>query len=212
MLWGIPARTSRRIAKSLGSLLIRIIRVLRVTLVDDQSTDGTATIGRVAAAHAQEPDRLAVLIGQPLPPGWAGKLWAVKQGVDHAESLPSPPSYLLFTDADIAFSRDALRHLVARAEAHQFVLTSLMVKLRCESLAERGLLPAFVFFFQMLYPFAWVNRTGNETAAAAGGCMLVRRDALKRAGGIEAIRFVDRYARWTKAKSVVPVLCRRKRV
>ena len=205
----VPARNEAEvIAKSLGSLLNQDYPgFFAVTLVDDQSTDGTATIGRLAAARAQGLDRLAVVVGQPLPSGWAGKLWAMKQGVDHAASLPEPPSYLLFTDADIAFSRDALRHLVARAEAHQFVLTSLMVKLRCESLAERGLIPAFVFFFQMLYPFAWVNRTGNETAAAAGGCMLVRRDALKRAGGIETIRnsLIDDCALGQKLKSVGPI-------
>ncbi len=205
----VPARNEAEvIAESLGSLLNQNYPgSFAVILVDDQSTDGTATIGRVAATRAQAPDRLAVLAGQPLPPGWAGKLWAMKQGVDHAASLPEPPSYLLFTDADIAFSKDALRHLVARAEAHQLVLTSLMVKLRCESLAERGLIPAFVFFFQMLYPFAWVNRTGNETAAAAGGCMLVRRDALRHAGGIEAIRnsLIDDCALGQKLKSVGPI-------
>ena len=99
----------------------------------------------------------------------------------------TPPDYLLFTDADIACAPDALRTLVARAEADGLVLTSLMAKLRCETLAERALIPAFVFFFQMLYPFAWVNRRDREMAAAAGGCMLVRRDALRAAGGIDAI-------------------------
>ncbi len=98
------------------------------------------------------------------------------------------PRYLLLTDADIAYSNGVVRRLVARAEARGLVLTSLMVKLRCESLAERALIPAFVFFFQMLYPFAWVNRKENAMAGAAGGCMLVRADALEAAGGMEAIR------------------------
>jgi hopene-associated glycosyltransferase HpnB len=94
----------------------------------------------------------------------------------------------MLTDADIVYAPDALRRLVAKAEAGRLVLTSLMAKLRCESLAERVLVPAFIFFFQMLYPFAWVNRPNSATAAAAGGCMLVRSDALRRAGSIEGIR------------------------
>lgn len=205
----VPARNEAEvIASSLGSLLNQDYPgFFAVTLVDDQSTDDTATIGRAAATRAGAPDRLAVVSGLPLPPGWAGKLWAMKQGVGYAASRSEIPRYLLFTDADIAFSPDALRQLVARAEAHQFVLTSLMVKLRCESPAERALIPAFVFFFQMLYPFAWVNRRDNATAAAAGGCMLVRLDALKQAGGIEAIRasLIDDCALGKRMKSVGPI-------
>ena len=100
----------------------------------------------------------------------------------------SEPAYLLFTDADIVYDPDALTRLVSQAQANGLVLNSLMVRLRCESFAERAFVPAFIFFFQMLYPFAWVNRHDRSTAAAAGGCMLVRRDALGAAGGIEAIR------------------------
>ena len=118
----------------------------------------------------------------------SGKLWAMKQGADHAEALAEPPRYVLFTDADIAFAPDTLRRLVARAEAEGLVLFSLMAKLRCESLAEKALIPAFVFFFQMLYPFSWVNRPDCKIAAAAGGCMLVRLDVLQRAGGLDRIR------------------------
>jgi len=205
----VPARNeSEIIAETLSALLTQDYPgCLSVILVDDHSTDGTAEIGRATAVHAGAPERLAVLRGAPLPQGWAGKLWAMKQGVDHAATLAEPPRYLLFTDADIAFSPDSLRRLVARAEARGYVLTSWMVKLRCKSLAERAFIPAFVFFFQMLYPFAWVNRPGNQTAAAAGGCMLVRRDALERAGGIEAIRgtLIDDCALGRKLKSVGPV-------
>src|SRR5262249_58896301 len=119
---------------------------------------------------------------------WSGKVWAMQQGVERVARGERPPRYLLFTDADIVYQPAVLRDLVARAEAGGLALTSLMVKLSCVSLAERLFIPAFVFFFQMLYPFAWVNRPGNRTAAAAGGCMLVRSDALAAAGGIEAIR------------------------
>ena len=115
-------------------------------------------------------------------------MWAVKQGVAAAQSRPNPPDYILLSDADIVYAPEVLADLVARAVANKLVLTSLMVKLRCESLAERSLIPAFIFFFQMLYPFPWVNKPGSATAAAAGGCMLVRSDALKAAGGIDAIR------------------------
>jgi hopene-associated glycosyltransferase HpnB len=126
--------------------------------------------------------------GARLPAGWTGKLWAVTQGVARAEASGAPPDYLLLTDADIGYAPDVLRGLVRRAEAGGLALVSLMAKLRCRSLPERALVPAFIFFFQMLYPFKWVNRRGTRTAAAAGGCMLVRRAALARAGGIGSIR------------------------
>jgi len=130
------------------------------------------------------PVELDVLRAAPLASGWTGKLAAVAQGVAHAGDAPR---YLWLTDADITHVPDTLRSLVARAEGRGLVLVSLMAKLRCESMAERGLIPAFVFFFQLLYPFAWVNRP-NGVGAAAGGCMLVRREALAAAGGIAAIR------------------------
>ena len=123
-----------------------------------------------------------------LPAGWTGKLWALKQGIDAAMALPRVPDYLLLTDADIVHAADSVSRLVARAEAMGTVLTSLMVKLRCESLAERANIPAFIFFFQMLYPFSCVNRPQSKVAAAAGGCMLVHTDVLRRTGGIEVIR------------------------
>ncbi len=105
-----------------------------------------------------------------------------------ASTAQPPPQYLLLTDADIGYQPDVLKSLVARATAEQRVLTSVMAKLNCESFAEKALVPAFIFFFQMLYPFEWVNRRAAATAAAAGGCMLVERAALERAGGIGAIR------------------------
>src|SRR5690242_18931707 len=111
----------------------------------------------------------------------------MRQGVAHVDASAAAPRYLIVADADILYEPSALRHLVTRAEGNALVLTSLMVNLRCESLAERAFIPAFVFFFSMLYPFGWVNRPEHRTAAAADGCMLVRRDALAQAGGMEAI-------------------------
>jgi hopene-associated glycosyltransferase HpnB len=185
----VPARNEAEfIAESLGSLLnLDYPGSFDVILVDDQSTDGSAAVA-YAVADANRHHRLTVLSGRPLPGGWTGKLWAMNQGAAHVQNLPEPPHYLLFADADIAFARDALKRIVARAEADSLVLTSLMARLRCESLAEQSLIPAFVFFFQMLYPFKWVNRPDREIAAAAGGCLLVRREALRAAGGFAAIR------------------------
>jgi hopene-associated glycosyltransferase HpnB len=131
---------------------------------------------------------LEVIAAPELPGGWSGKLWAVEQGVRRTGERWPEARYLLLTDADIAHARDNLARLVAKAEAEALDLVSLMVRLRCESFWERLLVPAFVFFFQLLYPFAAVNQAGRRTAAAAGGCMLLRRRALAAAGGIAAIR------------------------
>jgi len=129
-------------------------------------------------------NRLTILSGQPLAPGWTGKLWAVSQGIAAAGETPD---YLWLTDADIAHAPDTLRTLVTRAVGDRRVLVTLMARLRCESLAERSLIPAFVWFFQMLYPFGAVN-AAKGVGAAAGGCMLAERAAMERAGGIAAIR------------------------
>jgi hopene-associated glycosyltransferase HpnB len=156
---------------------------LRLLVVDDRSTDGTA-----AAAHAVAPGdaRFALLAGSPRPPGWTGKLWALHQGAEALRDDPAP--LLLLTDADIRHAPDSLRSLVKRATARKLVLTSLMVRLRCRSPAERWLIPAFVFFFAMLFPFRWVRNPRARTAAAAGGCVLLDRAAFARAGGFAAIR------------------------
>src|SRR5262249_1077369 len=151
---------------------------LSVIVVDDHSSDGTAALVREAAASAGGARRVTVIAAASLPAGWSGKLWAVESGIRYADSLPDPPEYLWLTDADIRHADASLASLVGRALRGDLVLTSLMVRLRCVSLAEQSLVPAFVFFFQMLYPFAWVNRADRATAAAAGGCMLVYRRAL----------------------------------
>jgi len=186
----IPARDE---AECVGETIASLLRQdypgeFTVILVDDQSRDATAQVARDAAAVLGAADRLTVLSGRALPAGWTGKLWAQQQGVEAAEAALHPPPYILFTDADIVYAPDELRKLATRAQSGGYVLTSLMAKLRCESLAERMFIPAFIFFFQMLYPFAWANDPRRATAAAAGGCMLVRRDAFARAGGMASIR------------------------
>lgn len=161
---------------------------LSLIVVDDQSTDGTAAAAQAAAEDCKASRRTVVLSGGPLPPGWTGKLWAMQQGLQHATERGTSPDYILFVDADIVLGPDVVHRLVDLAERRRTALVSLMAKLRCESLPERMLIPAFVFFFQKLYPFSWVNRADCPTAGAAGGCMLVRRAALEDAGGLRAIR------------------------
>ncbi len=174
----IPARNEAPvIAKAVASLAAQDYGGgLDILVVDDHSTDGTAE----AARGAQ------VLEAGPLPEGWTGKLWAVSEGVRAAAA--SCPDYFLLTDADIVHEPGNLARLVAHAEAGGYDLASLMVELRCETLAERALIPAFVFFFLKLYPPRWIASATHATAGAAGGCMLVRRDAIERIGGIAAIR------------------------
>lgn len=179
----VPARDEAEvITAAIGSLVAQDYPgIFKIVLVDDSSSDGTAGFARNAAAGS---DRLTIVSGAPLPRGWTGKLWAVSQGIAAAGG---DPRYLLLTDADIAHVPDSVRSLVARAEAGQLKLVSLMAKLRCISLAECALIPAFVFFFQLLYPFRRVNRPTGP-GAAAGGCMLVDRATLAAAGGIGAIQ------------------------
>ena len=182
----IPARDeAESIAASVRSLLDQdYAQDFRIIVVDDNSTDGTADAARSAANNKREEKRLSILTGAALPDGWVGKMWAVSQGVAAAGKV----DYLLLTDADIVHAPDNLRRLVAKAEAGHLGLVSLMVKLRCASFWERFLIPAFIYFFQKLYPFALVNDPAHPVAAAAGGCMLVHVESLKQAGGIEAIR------------------------
>jgi hopene-associated glycosyltransferase HpnB len=186
----IPARDEAdMIARSVSSLLRQdYLGPFSVLVVDDQSADGTSAVASNAASDAHAADRLKIVTGNGPPPGWTGKLSAMRQGLAEAQASGAKPEFILFTDADIAYAPHVLSRLVAIACAKRSVLTSLMVKLRCESAAERWLAPAFVFFFQMLYPFAQVNDPRRMTAAAAGGCMLVRREALHAAGGLEAVR------------------------
>ena len=172
----IPARNEADgVGECVGSLLRQDYRGLKsVVLVDDESTDGTADVARRAAAACGAADRLTIVPGTPLPKGWTGKLWAMRQGIAAAMASETPPDYLLLTDADIVYEPHVLSWLVAHACAKDLVLASFMVSLRCQTAAERGLIPAFIFFFQMLYPFSRVNRPADATAAAAGGCMLVQ--------------------------------------
>ena len=179
----VPARNEADvIARSIGSLLAQDYKgPFRAILVDDESEDGTAQIARALDSSG----RLTVITGSKRPAGWTGKLWAVSQGIAQATDAPD---YLWLADEDIAHAPDNLHHLVARAENGKLVLVSLMAKLMCRNWGERFFVPAFVYFFRMLYPFSWSNNPKAKTAAAAGGCMLVKRASLEAGGGIAAIR------------------------
>ncbi|HXB67941.1 MAG TPA: glycosyltransferase [Candidatus Acidoferrales bacterium] len=184
----IPARNEAAVvAEALASLAAqRYPGAFRIVLADDDSDDGTGAIAQAAAP----PERLTVVRTSPLPKGWTGKLWAVSAGIDAALSYPA--EYLLLTDADIVHPPDNLSALVARAVSGPYDMVSYMAMLECRTLAEQALIPAFVFFFFMLYPPAWVKLTKprggrHGTAGAAGGCILIRRAALERLGGIARI-------------------------
>lgn len=182
----IPARNEADvIARSVGSLLNQnFAGHIHVFLVDDASSDGTAQVAREAAAA--RPAALTVMTGAPLPVGWTGKLWAMQQGIEAAGALR--PAFFLLTDADILHAPEDVATLVGIAEHGGYDLTSLMVKLRCDTVAEKLLIPAFVFFFFKLYPPAWIADPHHRTAGAAGGCILLRPAALAHAGGLQVIR------------------------
>ena len=184
----LPARNeAETIARTVDSLIAQDYPgEFRIVIVDDHSEDQTATLAQRIADHRGSADHLAILPAAPLQPGWTGKLWALQQGLEHAAT--SPPAYFWFTDADITHAPDALRRLVSRAESQHLDLASLMVLLQAKTRPERLLIPAFLYFFLKLYPPRWIVDSKARTAGAAGGCILLKREALERIGGITAIR------------------------
>lgn len=174
----VPARNeSASLPRTLPALLKQDYPgEFSVWVIDDRSVDGTAETARALGAK--------ILIGRPLPEGWVGKVWALEQGL----RLNLDSDFLWLTDADILHAPGSLRKLVAESEASGLALNSRMARLRCSSFAERLLIPPFVFFFGLLYPMRRVNQPDSTVAAAAGGCILLRRAALERAGGFDSIR------------------------
>lgn len=200
----VPARNEAAvIAESVASILgQQYAGQIRLIIVDDNSSDQTSEIAMGVSRRTEAEDRVHLVSAPPLPAGWTGKLWALSGGLQEARKFQS--EYVLLTDADIAHSPDNISGLVARAQDGQFDMVSLMVKLHCQTFAERALLPAFVFFFFMLYPPAWIEHAHRRTAAAAGGCILIRSRLLDAIGGIESIRgeLIDDCALAQRVKAV----------
>ena len=161
---------------------------LLVIVVNDNSTDKTVDAALSAAASVGHSKKLIVVNGAPLKSGWTGKMWAVNQGIKQAVKINPNVDYIFLTDADIVHDSGNLSRLVSKAKKDNLHLVSLMVRLRCKSFWEKLLVPAFVFYFQKLYPFSRVNSFSREEAAAAGGCMLVRRETLISVGGVQSIK------------------------
>ncbi|MFL6452245.1 MAG: glycosyltransferase [Bryobacteraceae bacterium] len=184
----VPARDEAPVVGEAVRCLLeqRLSIPIHVILVDDASSDGTADTAGRAATDIGAASRLTILEGKPLPPGWTGKLWAVSQGITVAQAMGA--DYYLLTDADIQHDARSIPRLLGTAQEGGFELASYMVKLAVASAAENFTIPAFVYFFFQLYPPRWIASPRSRTAGAAGGCMLIRPEALERAGGISAIR------------------------
>jgi len=184
----VPARNEAETIQTAVTNLVRqdYLGEFSVVVVDDHSEDATATLARQAADENRAGDRVKVTSASALPEDWTGKLWALNEGV--AGDAAEPPTYYWFTDADVSHAPDTLRRLVERAEQKTLDLASLMVLLQAKSLPEQALIPAFLYFFLMLYPPKWIADEELSTAGAAGGCILIRRKALERIGGLAPIR------------------------
>lgn len=184
----VPARDEARVLpETLPALLAQTHAHFRVVLADDGSADGTGDVARRLSREQDAEERLEVVQVPETPPGWTGKVHALAQGVKAVQAAVSPPEWLLFTDADIRHRPGSVRALLSQA-ARGYDFVSVMARLSAGTFWERLLIPPFVFFFQLLYPFRRVRDPGSRVAAAAGGCILVRRDVLEAAGGVGAIR------------------------
>jgi hopene-associated glycosyltransferase HpnB len=184
----VPARNE---AETIGQTVRALLQQnypgeFSIIVVDDHSEDSTSFVAQHAAEETSAESRVKIQAASPLPAGWTGKLGALDEGV--ATAAAEAPAFYWFSDADIVHAPDTLRRLVARAEQYQLDLTSLMVLLGAKTLPERALIPAFLFFFLKLYPPRWTASANASTAGAAGGCILLRREALDRIGGLSAIR------------------------
>jgi hopene-associated glycosyltransferase HpnB len=187
----VPARNeAETIARAVTSLVHQNYPgKFSIVLVDDRSEDATQSIAKRVARESGAENRLRIVTAPELPPGWTGKLWALQTGVSAAtESLEGALDYFWFTDADVTHAPDALARLVSRAERAALDLASLMVLLHAETLPEGALIPAFLYFFLMLYPPKWIADDDLKLAGAAGGCILLKRQSLERIGGLAAIR------------------------
>ena len=184
----VPARNE---AETIGRAITALAKQdypgeFSTIVVDDHSDDGTADLARKAADECNASGRISIHLASELPPGWTGKVWAMNEGITAAAGRA--PDYFWLTDADITHAPDTLRRLVCQAETDSLDLASLMAYLRVKTFPERLLIPAFLYFFLTVYPPSWIADPESRTAAAAGGCILLRRSALERVGGMPAVR------------------------
>jgi hopene-associated glycosyltransferase HpnB len=189
----VPARNE---AETIGKVVTGLVQqnysgAFSIVVVDDHSEDGTEDIASQIAGETPAERRVRIVRASDLPRGWTGKLWALNEGVTSpsaTDAVEELPTYYWFTDADVSHGPDTLQRLVARAEKDRLDLASLMVLLQAKTFPERALIPAFLYFFLMLYPPRWIEDDDLATAGAAGGCILLKREALARIGGFAAIR------------------------
>ncbi len=151
---------------------------MRIIVIDDHSTDGTACVAAASGLPGLE-----IVAAGPLADGWSGKLWALEQGRARATT-----TLIALLDADIALKPGVLAGLRERLGDRGLQLVSLMAHLRMETFCERMLLPAFVYYFKLIFPFALSNSPHSRVAAAAGGCVLLEARALGRIGGFAALK------------------------
>ena len=203
----IPARNEEDvIARCIGSLLKQDYQgELLIILIDDASNDATIKVAQSAAAQFEGGNKVKIISGKQLPSAWAGKVWALQQGINSTNKKQA--KYYLLSDADVYHDTSNLTRLVTKAEKNELDLVSLMVKLRCRSLWDWLLIPAFIFFFQKMFPFNRVNDSSSHVAAAAGGCMLVRKTAIDRIGQFTSIKsaIIDDCALARKLKDNGPI-------
>jgi hopene-associated glycosyltransferase HpnB len=184
----VPTRNE---AETIGRAVAALVRQdypgeFSIVVADDHSEDDTAELARRAGAECGASERISIHAAAPLPAGWTGKLWALDEGVTQAAR--DAPEFYWFTDADVVHAPDTLLRLVVRAESGKLDIASLMVMLQTRTLPERALIPPFLYFFLKLYPPSWIADANARTAGAAGSCILLRRSALERIGGLASIR------------------------
>ncbi|WP_346771185.1 glycosyltransferase [Commensalibacter oyaizuii] len=189
----VPARDEAKTIEQVTLSLLQqdYLGKYQILVVDDDSQDGTGDIVHRCRQDLSEDQqgKLTVICTPPRPSGWSGKLWALSHGIDYIERQYKPENaYFFFTDADIVHEPSHLATLVDKAETDQLDQVSEMVQLRCQSFFERAFIPAFVYFFCMLYPFSKVNKSSTSIAAGAGGTVLIRQYALAKIGGISALK------------------------
>ncbi len=186
----IPARNEALVINNTVKALLKqdYPGNFKIMVVDDQSRDRTGRVAMRAAEASDSSIGFSVMSGSAPPSGWTGKLWALSQGISTTEKASPDAEYYWFTDADIVHSKSCLRRLIQKAEDGDHDLVSLMVKLESRGIWELLLIPPFVYFFKKLYPFEWISNPKKKTAGAAGGCLLIRRNALENAGGIDSIK------------------------